>query len=110
LHFLVAGCPLHFALFRFCLAHPDNDFFTRWNAPTLETRCPSSPPTAGKPEALAPYSDISVSLTLKKEVPGFISGSFLITGSSVPLAEISAAVSLVATGPLNGAPELPALC
>jgi hypothetical protein len=101
-----ASLVLAFAFFNFHLAHPDNAFFARWILPTPETRCPGSPPTAGKPERLAPCSGVSVTLTPKGEVPGFISGRFLTTGLSLPLAEISAAGSLVATGPLNGAPEL----
>jgi hypothetical protein len=50
---------------------------------------------------------VCLSLTPRREVPGFISGRFLTTGLSLPLAEISAAGSLVATGLFNGTPELP---
>jgi hypothetical protein len=98
------ACPSFcFCFFSFRLANPDNAFFARRTRPTPETRCPGSSPAAGKPEILAPCSGVSVSLTTKGEVLGFTSGGFLTTGSSLPLAEISAAGSLVATGPLNGA-------
>jgi hypothetical protein len=53
---------------------------------------------------------VSALLTPKREVLDFISGRFLSTGSSLPLAEISAADSMVADGFLNGAPELSASC
>jgi hypothetical protein len=103
---VLASLALAFAFFSFRLAHPDYAFFRRRIPPTPETRCPNSPPTVGKPEILAPCSGVSVPLTPKREVPGFTSGRFLTTGSSLPLAEITAAGSLVAAGPLNGAPEL----
>jgi hypothetical protein len=102
-------CPT-FAFFSFRQANPDSAFLARQIPPTPETRCPGSPPAAGKPEILAPCSGVSVSLTPKREVPGFTSGRFLTTGLSLPLAEISAEGSLIATGPLNSAPELPAPC
>jgi hypothetical protein len=51
-----------------------------------------------------------VLLTPKREVPDLTSGRSLTTGSSLPLAEISAAGLLVAPRHLNGVPELPALC
>jgi hypothetical protein len=100
---------LAFDFSSFRLAHPHIAFFTRRNPTTPETRCPSSP-TAGRPEVLASCSGVLVSRTPKREFPGFTSGRFLTTVSSLPLAETSAAGSLVATGPLNGAPELPAPC
>jgi hypothetical protein len=56
-------------------------------------------------DSLQWYVSITVSL-----VPGLASGRFLTSGLSLPLAEASAAGSLVATGPLNGAPELSAPC
>jgi hypothetical protein len=42
-------------------------------------------------------------LAAKREVFGLTSGRFLTTGSSLPLAELSTAGSLVAAGPLNSA-------
>jgi hypothetical protein len=38
---------------------------------------------------------------------GFTSGRYLTIGLSLPLAEMSTAGTLVAGGPLRGAPELP---
>jgi hypothetical protein len=98
---VLALLDLAFAYFSIRLAHPDNAFFARRIPPTPETRCPNSPPTAGKPEILAPCSGVSV-----PQISGFTSGSFLTIGSSLPLPEITAASSLVAVGPLNGAPVL----
>jgi hypothetical protein len=40
----------------------------------------------------------------KREVPGSTSGRFLTIGSSLPLAEVTAAGSLVATGTLTDTP------
>jgi hypothetical protein len=49
-------------------------------------------------------------LAPEREVPCSTSGRFLTIGSSLPLAEVTAAGSLVATGSLSGTPELPAPC
>jgi hypothetical protein len=48
---------------------------------------------------------VSIPLAPKREVPGSTSGRFLTIGSSLPLAEVTAAGSLVATGPVTGTPE-----
>jgi hypothetical protein len=102
-----ASLALDLAFFSFRLAHSDKAFFARRSPPTPETRCPR-PPAVGMLEVLPPCSGVSVLLSPKRGVLGFTSGRFLTTGSSVPLAEISKAGSLVAAGPLTGAPELPA--
>jgi hypothetical protein len=54
----------------------------------------------------APYDVISHLLTPKGGVLNITSGSFLIIGSSLSLAEISAAALLVAPPPRDGAPDL----
>jgi hypothetical protein len=105
-----ASFALDFALFTSYLAHPDNGSFAKLGPPTPETRCPRPSPSVGMLEILAPCSDMSVLLTPKRRVLGLISGRFLTTGLSLPLAEISTAGLLVATGPLNGTQELPASC
>jgi hypothetical protein len=115
LHFLVAECPqIPFALdltfLSFRLAHPDNAFFARRSSPTPETVCPNPSPAVGMLEVLAACSGVSVLLTPKRVVSDFNFDRFQTTGSSLSLAEISTAGSLVAAGPLNGAPELPAPC
>jgi hypothetical protein len=48
---------------------------------------------------------MSATLVSIREVPGFTSGRFHTTGSSLPLAEAPTAGSLIATGSLNGTPE-----
>jgi hypothetical protein len=60
-------------------------------------------------EVLASCSGVLILLTLRRVVSGFTSGRFFTIGSFLPLAKISRAGSLVATGFLNGSPELPAL-
>jgi hypothetical protein len=103
-----ASLALPLTFFSFRLAHPDSAFFARRSPPTPETLCPNASPAACVLEVLAPCSGMSVLLTLKRVVFVFISDRVRTAGSSLSLAEISTAGSLVATGLLDGAPELPA--
>jgi hypothetical protein len=96
------------AYFILLLVLPDNAFFTRGSLTTPEARCLRPPPFVGMPELLAPCGGVSVLLAPKRGILGFTLGKFLTTDSSLPLAEILTADLLVATGPLNSVPELPA--
>jgi hypothetical protein len=98
------------AFFSLHLAEPDKAFFARRNPPAPETRSPRSSLALGVLELLAPCSGMSELLIPKRGVLSLTSGRFLANGSSLSLAEISTAGSLVAAGPLNGVPELPVPC
>jgi hypothetical protein len=103
-----ASFALFLALFSFHLAEPDKAFFARRSPPTPDTNCHRSSLDVGVLELLASCSGMSELLTLKKGVFCLTSGRFPTIGSSLPLAEISAAFLMVATGTLNSELELPA--
>jgi hypothetical protein len=101
-----ASLALALTFFSFRLAEPDKIFFARLSSPTSEIKCPRPSLAVGVLELLDACSGY-VSTT---DSLGLTSGRFFASGSFLSLTEISTAGPLVATRPLNSAPELPAPC